>query len=216
MPIGVRGLVIAAVFSVTMSTVSGALSASASSTVNDLYRPIFPRTGEKALLWISMGMTAFWGVVQMGVALAAERLDGSVVDNALTVASFVTGLLLGLFCLGLWTRDVGQRSAFLGLLAGTAAVTAVKFATTIAYPWYALVGSATVVAIGWLASRVVICPQSTSSKSRTSVRDDRSFVRGVEFDRRIEGCGSNASQCGFAHRVVSSSRGRLLKPDRRN
>ena len=155
MPLGLRGLVIAAVFSVTMSTVSGALSASASSTVNDLYRPLFPKTGEKHLLAISKGMTAFWGVVQMGVALAAERLDGSVVDNALAVASFVTGLLLGLFLLGLWTRDVGQRSAFVGLVVGTVAVSCVKFMTAVAYPWYALVGSGTVVAVGWLASRVI-------------------------------------------------------------
>ncbi len=155
MPIGVRGLVIAAVFSVTMSTVSGALSASASSTVNDLYRPLFPGADERHLMRVSKGMTAFWGAVQMGVALAAEGLSGSVVDNALTVASFVTGLLLGLFLLGLWTRDVGQRAAFAGLLAGTVAVSAVKFATAVAYPWYALVGSGTVVVVGWLASRVV-------------------------------------------------------------
>ena len=155
MPIGVRGLVIAAVFSVTMSTVSGALSASASSTVNDLYRPLFPKTDEKHLLAISKGMTAFWGVVQMGVALAAEGLSGSVVDNALSVASFVTGLLLGLFLLGLWTKNVRQRSAFVGLIAGTAAVTAVKFLTGVAYPWYAVVGSGTVVIVGWLAGRVM-------------------------------------------------------------
>ena len=155
MPIGVRGLVIAAVFSVTMSTVSGALSASASSTVNDLYRPLFPTTDERRLLAISKGMTAFWGVVQMGVALAAEGLSGSVVNNALSVASFVTGLLLGLFLLGLWTKDVGQRSAFVGLIVGTAAVTAVKFLTSVCLPWYALVGSGTVVVVGWLAGRVV-------------------------------------------------------------
>jgi SSS family solute:Na+ symporter len=152
MPTGIRGLVIAAVFSVTMSTVSGALSASASSTINDLYRPLFPRTGDKPLLWISKGMTAFWAVAQMGVALAAEGLQESVIDNALAVASFVTGLLLGLFFLGLWTKDVGQRSAFLGLIAGTLAVSAVKFGTTIAWPWYALVGSGTVLAVGCLAS----------------------------------------------------------------
>jgi SSS family solute:Na+ symporter len=155
MPIGVRGLVIAAVFSVTMSTVSGALSSSASSTVNDLYRPLFPGTSEGRLLAISKGMTAFWCVVQMGVALAAEGLTESVVNNALSVASFVTGLLLGLFLLGLWTKDVGQRSAFVGLIVGTAAVSAVKFLTSVSYPWYALVGSGTVVIVGWLASRVM-------------------------------------------------------------
>ncbi len=155
MPAGVRGLVIAAVFSVTMSTVSGALSSSASSTVNDLYRPMFPKSDERHLLRVSKGMTAFWGLVQMGVAMGARGLGGSVVDNALAVASFVTGLLLGLFLLGIWTRDVGQRAAFVGLIAGTAAVSAVKFLTAVAYPWYALVGSGTVVAVGLIAGRLM-------------------------------------------------------------
>ena len=101
-------------------------------------------------------MTAFWGVVQMGVALGADRLSNkSVVDSALSVASFVTGLLLGLFLLGLWTKEVGQRSAFVGLLVGTAAVCALAFGTKVAYPWYALVGSGTVVVVGCLVSRVL-------------------------------------------------------------
>ncbi len=145
----------------------GRPSASASSTVNDLYRPLFPNTGEKQLMAISKGMTAFWGVVQMGVALASEGLSDSVVNNALSVASFVTGLLLGLFLLGLWTKNVGQRSAFIGLIAGTAAVTAVKLLTGVAYPWYALVGSGTVVAVGWLASQVI-----AEGHSRTDLQYD--------------------------------------------
>ena len=79
---------------VTMSTVSGALSASASSTINDLVRPLFPGVDDARLVRWSKGLTAFWGVVQMGVALAAENLENSVVDNALAVASFVTGLIM--------------------------------------------------------------------------------------------------------------------------
>ena len=59
-----------------------------------------------------------------------------------------------LFLLGLWTKDVGQRAAFVGLIVGTAAVSAVKFLTDVSYPWYALVGSGTVVVVGLLASRL--------------------------------------------------------------
>jgi SSS family transporter len=157
LPTGLLGLVIAAGFSVTMSTVSGALSSSASSSVNDLYRPLFPGTDERTLLKLSKGLTAFWGLAQVGVAIGAEWLSGSVVDNALSVASFVTGLLLGLFLLGLWGTRVGERSAFVGLIAGTVAVTLVKFLTPLAYPWYAPVGSGTVLVVGlasgWLAGR---------------------------------------------------------------
>jgi solute:Na+ symporter, SSS family len=154
LPLGVKGLTIAAIFSVTMSTVSGALSASASSTVNDLYRPLFPKTGESTLLRLSKALTAFWGLVQIGVALGAMTLKQAIIDNALSVAGFVTGILLGLFALGLLTKRgrVGQGAAFLGMLAGLAAVSGVRFGTKVAYPWYALVGSSTVVAVGWLVS----------------------------------------------------------------
>jgi SSS family solute:Na+ symporter len=144
LPVGIRGLVIAAIFSVSMSTMSGALSASASSTVNDLYRPLFPNTDERRLLRLSKGLTAFWGVVQVLVAIGAIGLTQSVVDNALSVASFVMGPLLGLFLLGLLTRRVGQRAAFAGMIAGIAATSAVAFGTKVAYPWYSVVGAGTV------------------------------------------------------------------------
>jgi SSS family solute:Na+ symporter len=155
LPTGVLGLVIAAILSVTMSTVSGALSASASSTVNDLYRPLFPRTDERRLLQLSKGLTAFWGLVQIGVALAAIGMEKAVVDNALAVAGFVTGILLGLFLLGLIARNAGQAAAFAGMIAGLVAVSLAAFGTKLAYPWYALVGSITVVVVGMAVSLVV-------------------------------------------------------------
>ncbi len=78
------------------------------------------------------------------MAIGAIGLTQSVVDNALSVASFVMGPLLGLFLLGLLTRRVGQRAAFVGMIAGIAATSAVAFGTNVAYPWYSVVGSGTV------------------------------------------------------------------------
>jgi SSS family transporter len=152
LPHGVLGLVVAAVFSVTMSTLSGSLSASASSTVNDLYRPLVPLADEAHLLRLSKTLTAVWGVVQMAIAFGAIGLKDNVVNNALAVASFITGILLGLFLLGILTKRVGQNAALVGLLAGVATVSYAKFGTPLAWPWYALVGSATVVAVGLLVS----------------------------------------------------------------
>lgn len=153
-PTGLLGLVIAAIFSVTMSTVSGALSASASSTVNDLIRPAFPGLADRSVMRISRLATAAWGIAQMAVAFQAMRLNRAVIDQALAVASFVMGILLGVFLLGLWTRDVGRDAALVGMLAGMAAVSFVAFRTPVAYPWFALVGSSTVVAVGVLSQRL--------------------------------------------------------------
>ncbi|MEO6808000.1 MAG: sodium:solute symporter, partial [Isosphaeraceae bacterium] len=160
LPTGVVGLVIAAIFSAAMSTLSGSLNASASTTVNDLYRPLHPDADERHLLRLSKILTAVWGLAQMAVAFGATRLRGTVVENALAIASFTTGIVLGLFLLGVLTRRVGQTSALVGLLAGLAAVSAVKFGTEIAWPWYALIGSSTVFAVGLLASLILPAPST--------------------------------------------------------
>ena len=155
LPTGVLGLVIAAIFSAAMSTLSGSLNSSASAIVNDLYRPLSGRTDEAHLLRVSRAMTAVWGVVLMAVALGATRLQDNVVNNALAIASFVTGILLGLFLLGILTRRVGQSAALVGMLAGVVAVSFAKFGTPLAWPWYALVGSSTVFAVGLASSYLV-------------------------------------------------------------
>ena len=161
LPVGIKGVVIAAVFSVTMSTVSGALSASVSSTMTDLYRPLFPQTSDARCLVLSRLLTGVWGVIQMGVALLAMGLQDTVVNNALAVASFVTGILLGVFLLGVLTKRVAEPAALAGMLAGVAAVSAVKFGTAVAWPWYAVVGSLTVLSVGCLAQLVLGPPPNS-------------------------------------------------------
>jgi SSS family transporter len=156
LPTGVLGLVIAAVFSAAMGTLAGSLNASASTIVNDLYRPLSGRKDERHLMRVSRALTVAWGVVLTVVALCATLLQDSVVNNALAIASFVTGILLGLFLLGILTRRVGQSAALVGMLAGVSAVSFAKFGTPLAWPWYALVGSSTVFCVGlaasWMAS----------------------------------------------------------------
>jgi Na+/proline symporter len=70
----------------------------------------------------------------------------------LGIVAFTSGIVLGIFFLGMFAPRVGRRAALAGLIAGSAGMTAVYFATPLAWPWYALVGSAVTFATGWLAS----------------------------------------------------------------
>ncbi len=155
LPTGILGLVIASVFSAAMGTLAGSLNSSASSIVNDLYRPVSGRDDERHLVRVSRAMTAVWGIVLAAVAFGARLLEDNVVNNALTIASLVSGILLGLFLLGILTRRVGQASALAGVLAGIAAVLYAKFGTSLAWPWFALVGSSAVFAVGLAASYLI-------------------------------------------------------------
>ncbi len=155
LPRGVLGLVVASVFSAAMGTLAGSLNSSASSIVNDLYRPLTGRQDERHLVRVSRAMTVVWGLVLIAVAFGARLLEDNVVNNALRVAGLVSGVLLGLFLLGILTRRVGQASAMAGVVAGAAAVLYAWSCTRLAFPWYALVGSSTVFLVGLAASYVV-------------------------------------------------------------
>jgi SSS family transporter len=153
LPHGMVGLVIGAIFAAAMSTLSGSLNSSATAAVTDFYRPLLGRRASSArLLRATQLATLVFGLVQIGVALFGPRLARTVVEAVLTIAGFTTGIILGLFFLGIFTTRVGRRAAFAGLLAGLALISAVAFGTRLAWPWYTMVGSLGTFGSGWLAS----------------------------------------------------------------
>ncbi len=154
--IGVVGIILAAIFSAAMSTLSSSLNSSASSAVNDLYMPCLKnKPSDKHLLWASRILTVVFGLVQIGIGIAGMYLATAVVNDVLAIAGFTSGLLLGVFALGVLTTRVGQRGALLGLLGGLVVMLGIKFGTQIAWTWYAAIGSLTTFGTGWVASRLL-------------------------------------------------------------
>jgi len=154
---GVVGLTLAAVFSAAMSTLSSSLNASASAAVNDFYRPVCePSPFPERLLAVSRQATILFGIVQIGVGVGAHYLavTRSVVYSVLSIAGFATGLILGVFFLGVLTARVSQRSALVGLIGGCAVVSAVAFGTHVNGLWYTIIGAVATVVVGLTASCV--------------------------------------------------------------
>jgi Na+/proline symporter len=148
-------VVLAAIFSVAMSTLSSSLNSSASAAVSDFYRPGWKsEPSDRHLLWASRAFTVLFGCIQMGVGVAAQFLAYAIIDHVLALAGFTAGVLLGVFALGVLTRRVGQRAALVGLIAGVVVLTYVKFGTAVAYTWYALIGSLVTFGVGVLVSLV--------------------------------------------------------------
>jgi SSS family solute:Na+ symporter len=153
LPSGVVGLVIAAVFAAAMSTLSSSLNSSSATAMADFYMPA-RQASDAHYLRVSKWLTAFWGVVQISVALVAIQFSTRVVDEVLGIASFTNGIILGVFLLGTFAPAVRQRSAFVGIVAGTAVMLAVKVFQLASWQWYVLIGSVVTFLIGVLASRV--------------------------------------------------------------
>ncbi len=155
LPAGVVGLVIAAIFAAAMSTLSSSLNSSAATAVGDFYLPMTGgQKSDRHYLNVSRWLTAFWGVVQITVALAAINLSSRVVDEVLGIASFTNGVILGVFFLGTFTKRVGQTAAFIGIVAGAAVMLYIKLRTGVSWQWYVLIGSVTTFFAGCLASLI--------------------------------------------------------------
>ncbi len=164
MPRGIAGLVLAAVFAAAMSTLSSSLNSSAATLVSDFSDPSdgSPATARRRLA-LSRAFTVVFGIIRAVLAIVAARLSQSVVMDALAIAGFASGVMLGVFCLGQFTRRPGQWAAVAGMLAGLMVLSFVKFQTTIAWPWYALIGSVTTFIVGWGISRLLPSDVAKSS-----------------------------------------------------
>ncbi len=164
-PTGILGLVLGAVFSAAMSTLSSSLNSSASALVNDIVLPLQGRTAEdpRGLRYAKLA-TLLFGLLQCAVGCSGLG-GGAIVSQVLGIASFTTGILLGVYALGIATTRVAQSHALFGLACGLAVDCALKFGlpfsllapSSLAWPWYGLVGSVTTFATGLLASFVWKC-----------------------------------------------------------
>ena len=166
LPVGVVGLVLAAIFSAAMSTLSSSLNSSSAAAVNDFYIPATGgRHDGRHYLNVSRLLTAIFGAIQIAVAIVAISLSSRVVDEVLGIASFTNGVILGVFFLGTFT-SVGQRSAFAGIAGGTAIMLAIKLLTAVHWQWYVLIGSIATFLIGVLVARALPREATTSSALR--------------------------------------------------
>jgi SSS family transporter len=155
LPVGLSGLVIAAILAAAMSNLSAALNSLSSTTVMDLWRPFSRnRTVTSEAIWLRRARvaTVCWGGVLLGVALLARNWGG-VLEAGLGIASIIYGSLLGVFLLGLLTRRATESGAMIGMCAGLAVTLYLRFYTPVAWTWYISLGTAITFSVGWVSSR---------------------------------------------------------------
>jgi Na+/proline symporter len=149
MPIGLVGLMIAAIFVAAMSASGGELNALATATIIDFYRRHFVKAAsDQHYVRVSKLATVFWGLFSCVVAMQAAG-QGSLIEVVNRYGSFVYGSLLGVFILAILTKRATARGAFFGVIAGMAAVLTVAITLPwIEFLWHNLIGAAVVVVVG--------------------------------------------------------------------
>jgi SSS family transporter len=180
MPIGIAGLLVAAILAAAMSNLSAALNSLSSTTVVDFYMHWRPEADDRERMMISRSSTVMWAFVLFAVAVYSVHAGGKghVVEVGLSIASVAYGALLGVFLLGTLTRYATQTGAIVGMICGFAlnlllwlhpSPIALGPLTVphVAFTWYVLIGSIVTFAIGSVAS--VVFPTKLRAKEAVAV-----------------------------------------------
>lgn len=120
MPVGVAGLLIAAILAAAMSNLSAALNSLASTTVVDFYMRLRPAADARERALIAKSSTVLWALVLFAIAVYSLAVGGKghVVEIGLSIASVAYGCLLGVFLLGTLTKFATEIGASIGMLCG--------------------------------------------------------------------------------------------------
>ena len=155
MPAGLAGLLIAAIFAATMSTISSNINSIATAFSVDFYRRFSTQATDVKVLRVARWSCVVSGIIGMGIALLMTTWNIlSLLDYFNTILGLLSSGLGGLFVMGIFFRRIDGRSALIGFLGGTAAVFALNFYSSVNFLLFGAVGMAVSVVIALVCSLV--------------------------------------------------------------
>ena len=152
MPIGVIGMIIAAILAAAMSSISSELNSLATTSTMDIYRQLIkPDGSDEDFLRFGKIATVIWGIFACIVALYATDL-GSLIEVVNKFGSFFYGSLLGVFILAFSLPQANSIGAFYGLIIGMISVWIISSFSEIAFLWFNVFGCLITVGVGLFIS----------------------------------------------------------------
>jgi SSS family solute:Na+ symporter len=163
LPIGLTGLVIAAIFAAAQSTLSSSINCSATLVLCDIYRRYWrPEAGERESMRVLWAASLGIGLAGTGMALAMMRIKQAL-DAWWQLAGIFSGGMLGLFLLGIISRRATNAAAATGVSIGVLGICWMSLSPQFSNEWAWLrspfhsfmiivIGTLTILLVGLLLS----------------------------------------------------------------
>ncbi len=156
LPVGLKGLLLAAII---MASIDSPLSSLASSFVTDIYRPLTKnRATEKHYLLISRASVAVFGLVLALIALMCGPVK-NILWFAYKIFSLTGGATLGIFLLGLLTKRKAGWGNIAAMVTSTLCVLVLMLLShfgriQLAWSWLIVIGTTITIVMGYLLGPV--------------------------------------------------------------
>lgn len=151
MPQGVAGLLIAAIFAATMSTISSNINSVSTAFSIDFWQRLRPQTTERGMMRVARLTCVISGLVGVVLALMMATWDIlSLLDYFNTILGLLTGGLGGLFFIGVFMPKIGGRAALTGFVTSTLFVFYLQYFTEANLFLFGGAGIVVCVVVAWL------------------------------------------------------------------
>ncbi len=150
LPVGLAGLLIAAVFSAAMSTLSANINSVSTSVTEDFFQQLRSGLTEKSRMRIARISGVLVGLIGTGFALGLATWDiKSLWDQFNVFLGLLTSGLGGLFLMGIFTKRINGKAAMTGLLASIVILLVLRSCTHVSFLLFGFIGLVTSFVIGW-------------------------------------------------------------------
>ncbi len=165
LPDGISGLLIAAIFAASMSSLDSSMNSVSTVVTTDFFRRLWPLSNEKAYLKLARSTTAIIGILGTGLALMMANWGiSSLWDQFNMIVGLFTGGLGGIFILGIFTQKANGTGAVWGLILSGILQFLIKEYTDIHLLLYAFTGLVSSFTLGYLISLLTYNPNEPANK----------------------------------------------------
>ena len=155
MPAGIAGLLIAAIFAATMSTISSNINSVSTAFSVDFVQRFRPSIKDTTLLRVARWTCVVSGMMGLGIALLMATWDiASLLDYFNTILGLLTSGLGGLFVMAIFFPRIKGKAALTGFVAGELVVFLMYLYTDVNFFLFGATGIVVSVIVAWLMSFV--------------------------------------------------------------
>lgn len=118
LPNGIIGILIVAIMSAAMSSLSSTVNSLSAVTLEDFIKRFNPNITDKKYVLYSRLLSVFWGLVCLFFAFFAGKIEGTVIEVINKISSVFYGPILAAFILAIMTKRIHALAANIGIIIG--------------------------------------------------------------------------------------------------
>ncbi|MET1257773.1 sodium:solute symporter [Flagellimonas sp. DF-77] len=156
LPNGIIGILIVAIMSAAMSSLSSTVNSLSAVTMEDFVKRMRPAITDSDYVKTSRLLSLFWGLVCLGFAFFAGSIEGTVIEVINKISSVFYGPILAAFILAILTKNTHALAANVGIVFGVFLNMVLwLFVPEIFWFWWNAIGCIVTILVAMLLTKLV-------------------------------------------------------------